>query len=93
MDFASLQLVLFTFISFVFCFVSIFWMLVLLEERERIYEDPKPTRKPSLSVIVPAYNEGDGIGECISSLLRLDYQNLSQIIVVNDGSTDNTREV
>lgn len=42
-----------------------------------------------ISIIVPAYNEEVTITETIHSLLRLDYR-LYEIIVVNDGSKDET---
>ncbi len=46
---------------------------------------------PSISVVAPAYNEGLTIVENIRSLLSLGYNNLT-IIVVNDGSKDDTLE-
>ena len=45
-----------------------------------------------VSIIVPAHNEGITIEATIQSLLALDYR-LYEIIVVDDGSTDNTVEV
>ncbi len=47
---------------------------------------------PFVSIIVPVFNEARVIKESIKSLLDLDYSNY-EIIIVNDGSTDNTREV
>ncbi len=46
-------------------------------------------RFPKISVIIPTYNRAEYIAECLNSLLA---QSLpaSQILVVNDGSTDNT---
>jgi glycosyltransferase involved in cell wall biosynthesis len=44
------------------------------------------------SVIVPAYNEEDGIGACLESLLGIDYPNV-EIIVVDDKSSDKTAEI
>lgn len=46
---------------------------------------------PSVTIIVPAYNEAAVIGRKIENLLALDYPlDLLQIIVVSDGSTDGT---
>ncbi len=45
-----------------------------------------------VSLIVPSYNEAAGILGTVYSLLDLDY-NIFEIIVVNDGSSDNTSEV
>jgi cellulose synthase/poly-beta-1,6-N-acetylglucosamine synthase-like glycosyltransferase len=93
MDLTVIRLLAFVVTSFVFTFVSIFWLLVLLERREEVYFDPPARRKPSLAVIVPAFNEGEVIGDCLNSLLKLEYPNLSRIVVVDDGSTDNTRQI
>ena len=46
---------------------------------------------PMVSLIVPAYNEGPVIQAAMRSLLALDYPNY-EIIVVDDGSTDDTYE-
>ena len=47
---------------------------------------------PKISVIVPAYNIEEYIGECLESLINQTYHNL-EIIVVNDGSKDNTLKI
>ena len=46
---------------------------------------------PSLSLIAPAYNEGKTIEENIQSLLSLNYSNY-EVIIVNDGSKDDSME-
>ena len=46
-------------------------------------------RLPSVSIIAPAYNEELNIIENIKCLLSMQYQNF-EIIIVNDGSKDNT---
>lgn len=45
-----------------------------------------------ISVVVPAYNCGPWLARCLDSLLNQTYPNL-EIVVVNDGSTDNTGEI
>jgi peptidoglycan-N-acetylglucosamine deacetylase len=44
---------------------------------------------PLITIIVPAYNEESGIQRTIDSLIEADYPH-KQIIVVDDGSTDQT---
>ncbi len=46
---------------------------------------------PSVSIMVPAHNEGAGIEASIQSLLEMDYPFID-IIVINDGSVDDTLE-
>ncbi|MBD3287515.1 glycosyltransferase, partial [candidate division KSB1 bacterium] len=52
----------------------------------------QPEYFPFISIIVPAYNEAKVIEDSVKSLLTLDYPNY-EIIVVNDGSTDETHKV
>ena len=47
---------------------------------------------PPVSVVVPAYNEEATIAESVRSFLTLRYP-LHEVVVVNDGSSDNTLEV
>jgi cellulose synthase/poly-beta-1,6-N-acetylglucosamine synthase-like glycosyltransferase len=46
---------------------------------------------PGITVVLPAFNEAAGIVESVRSLLDLRYP-LLEIVVVNDGSTDDTIE-
>ncbi|AFN75476.1 glucosaminyltransferase [Melioribacter roseus P3M-2] len=54
--------------------------------------ETKPGYYPFVSIIVPVYNEGKIIKSSVESLLGLDYPNY-EIIIVNDGSTDDTAEI
>jgi dolichol-phosphate mannosyltransferase len=46
-----------------------------------------------LSIVVPVYNEARTVAEVIDRLLAIDLPAPREILVVNDGSTDGTREV
>lgn len=43
----------------------------------------------TVSIIIPAFNSGKTISKCVESLLSLEYPDY-EIIIVNDGSTDDT---
>lgn len=45
-----------------------------------------------LSVIVPVYNSGQYLMQCLESIVNQTYKNL-EIIIVNDGSSDNSAEI
>ncbi|MCD1258460.1 glycosyltransferase family 2 protein [Paenibacillus athensensis] len=49
-------------------------------------------RKPLVSVVIPNYNYAKTLPRCLDSLMQQTYQPL-EIIVVDDGSTDNSVEI
>jgi hyaluronan synthase len=58
-----------------------------------LFYRPVPDRgdRPTVSVVIPAFNEEDGIVATIESCLALDYpRECLEVVVVNDGSSDGT---
>jgi glycosyltransferase involved in cell wall biosynthesis len=48
---------------------------------------------PSLSIIIPARNEAENLRRLLPSLKQTDYPGPLEIIVVDDGSTDETADI
>ncbi|WP_026604447.1 poly-beta-1,6-N-acetyl-D-glucosamine synthase [Methylomonas sp. 11b] len=53
---------------------------------------PELSEYPSVSILIPCYNEGENVRETIEYLLHQQYPNY-EIIAINDGSKDNTLEI
>lgn len=45
-----------------------------------------------VSIIVPVYNTADFLEECLESIRLQTYKNF-EVLIINDGSTDNSREI
>jgi len=61
----------------------------------KVFSDELPpplTAVPKASVVVAAYNAASTLGECLSSILDLNYPDY-EMIVIDDGSTDSTSEI
>ncbi len=80
--------ILFYATAYISLFISIFWFTTYFIS-DKTEKRKKLSHYPSLSIIIPAYNEEKNIENCIRLLLKQDYPDL-KIIVVDDGSTDNT---
>ncbi len=84
------------FLLFLTAYFEVFLLLTFLEERRQFVIDPTapPLSFPSVTIIIPAWNEENTLLGTLRSLLALDYptKRLS-LFVVDDGSTDRTLEV
>ncbi|HTY84156.1 MAG TPA: polysaccharide deacetylase family protein [Silvibacterium sp.] len=63
--------------------------ILALIDRLRRRHVPPGEYEPRVAVLIPAYNEEAVIARTIRSVLNSDYKNI-RVIVVDDGSTDNT---
>ncbi len=90
----SLEVLAYPFI-FLGLYFEVFMLLTFLSTPARERRQRQATEEaPSVAIIVPCWNEEDTIGATVSSLLALEYPtDKLRIILVNDGSTDNTKEV
>ncbi len=65
---------------------------VITAVSEKVSLNIRKYSKPLVSLIIPAYNAQDYITRSIDSALASDFSNL-EIIIVNDGSTDDTQKI
>ena len=52
----------------------------------------EPVQQPLVSIVIPCYNHANFLPEAVASVVSQTYENW-EIIIVNDGSPDNTEEV
>lgn len=80
-------------VYFLSLYFAIFWLLVFLTHYEAKTEKGLST-VPFVTITIPAYNEEQSISRTLTSVLQLDYpKERYEVIVVDDGSTDNTAPV
>lgn len=95
------------FINFVFLFTIVLFICYFflgyfsikklrLHVKKNVYTDYNSVAtsplSPSVSILVPAYNESANIINNVKTLLNLHYYNF-EVIIINDGSKDNTFEL
>src|SRR5258706_10177815 len=74
------------------CVLLILYLRIGMEKADKM--QPEEGFEPTVSIIVAARNEELYIAECIASLTQLDYPiGKLELIVVNDGSSDRTKEI
>lgn len=80
-------------VSFISIYTTVLFFLTLFEFKQYL-KNPVPSRLPKVTILVPAYNEEEGISKTVESLLSMDYpKEMTEIILINDGSKDNTLKI
>jgi len=79
------------FIAYVPGFMNAFLIVTLLLDRK------PPVRSvahyPGVTVLIAAYNEATAIGDTLTSLAQQDYVGPVEVLILNDGSTDDTAAI
>ena len=65
-----------------------YWFFVILAFLLASVKAEKPKKYQKVSVIIPAYNEEDTVAQVVDVVKKVPF--VDEIIVVNDGSSDNT---
>lgn len=90
-------------VTYIFLFASlnfeVFILMIYFQNRENMKEEERLVAEgtneyPSVTAIVPCWNEEKTVARTVHSLLELDYpKDKFKIMIVDDGSTDKTWEV
>ena len=67
-----------------------YWFLVIIAFLLAGMKSGKSKKYQKVSVIIPAYNEEDTVAKVVNVIKEVSF--VDEIIVVNDGSTDNTEK-
>lgn len=84
---------------FISLYFLVFVLLVFIEKRGEIFSDISklsklPKKVPFVTIMVPVFNEEKTLTRTIESLLALSYpKNKFEILIIDDGSTDNTKKI
>ena len=80
-----------------YMFISIYmltlFLIIYFRNKHRFFTNPQLTKHYSVSFITPAYNEQDTIKETIEHVFAIDYDNIEELIIINDNSSDNTKQI
>lgn len=96
---ALFQSIVTYFFLFVTMYVEVFMLVVLFSNRKKVRQEAEDecenlARYPTVTVIVPCYNEEKTVEKTLDSLMALEYpKDKLTIIAVDDGSKDRTWEI
>jgi cellulose synthase/poly-beta-1,6-N-acetylglucosamine synthase-like glycosyltransferase len=79
------------FFNALFLFIIVFYLVLFLNKKD--FGKAKPPKKfPFVSIVVPSYNSISTIAKCIDSIKNISWHGRMEIIVVDDFSSDGSRE-
>lgn len=73
-------------------FATTFYILSFVSYSKKKREFYTDRELPTVSVVIPAYNEEETITKTLKSVLKSDYPDF-EVIVIDDGSTDSTLKI
>lgn len=81
-------------LMFIALYMFFFFVILVFKNKKKLFFSPSLTNYPHVTILIPAYNEELSIGDTISYVSNLEYpKNKLEIIVINDGSKDKTKDV
>ena len=90
-----MQILPYIYLSYMFIslyFLSLY-VLLYLRNRKNLFDTPELQKHFSVSVLIPTYNEQDSIKPTVMSVLKSDYDNITEILILDNNSTDNTTKI
>jgi len=94
---ASISSIIFYVLTFLSVYVQVFFLITFLENRKKIIirnGATKLSKYPSVTIMVPSWNEEKTVYKTVRSLLDLNYpKEKLKIFLIDDGSTDGTWDV
>lgn len=74
----------------IFSILILFSLICCLSLGYRVIKDRQ--KVPKVSAVVPVYNSAEYLPQCLESIINQSFKDI-EIICVNDGSTDNSRDI
>jgi len=89
--FSWILVILLTSLTIVFFYNFLMIPVAIASKYQEEKKEKRLKSYPEVSIITPAYNEENTIEKCIEALIETNYpEEKKEIIIVDDGSTDNT---
>lgn len=85
------------YIYLTYMFISVyflaFYFLLYARCRKELFTFPPLKKHFSVSVLIPAYNEADSIKQTVGHVLASDYDNIKEILILDNNSKDDTAKI